>query len=252
MKSLHLTYVGHATVLIEIDGTRVLTDPVLRDRVAHIRRQADTVDPDWFHSVDAVLISHLHMDHLDFPSLRLLGDDARLIVPRETGSIFLRRGFHNVEEIGTGESTTVGALDVTATYAHHTGSRYPFGPEADCLGFMIHGSHTVYFAGDTDIFPEMASLGPDLDLALLPVWGWGPFLGKTHLDPRRAAESLRLLRPKRAVPIHWGTFCPVGLGWMRPDFLTQPPHTFARHATDLAPEVDIHIVPPGEYLRLEN
>ena len=80
----------------------------------------------------------------------------------------------------------------------------------------------VYFAGDTDLFPGMEeAIGPT-DLSLLPVWGWGPTLGEGHLDPRAAAEAARRLRPRVAVPIHWGTFFPMGLKRMRPDRLTGP------------------------------
>jgi L-ascorbate metabolism protein UlaG (beta-lactamase superfamily) len=91
----------------------------------------------------------------------------------------------------------------------------------------------------------MASLAENLDTALLPVWGWGPTLGSGHLDPRRAAEALRLLRPRRAIPIHWGTFRPIGMGWSRMRFLTHPPQAFARHAAEMAPEVEVRVVAPG-------
>jgi L-ascorbate metabolism protein UlaG (beta-lactamase superfamily) len=112
------------------------------------------------------------------------------------------------------------------------------------MGFIIQGSHRTYFAGDTDLFPEMARIGQDLDVALLPVWGWGPRLGNGHMDPLRAAESLPMLRPRVAIPIHWGTFCPIGTGWMQ--FLSRPPRAFAHYAADLAPEVEICILEPGQ------
>ena len=73
------------------------------------------------------------------------------------------------------------------------------------MGYLIRGSHQIYFAGDTDLFEGMATLAPDLEIALVPIWGWGPSLGPGHLDPRRAAEALRLLQPLLAVPIHWET-----------------------------------------------
>ena len=70
------------------------------------------------------------------------------------------------------------------------------------------------------------------------------------MDPRLAAESLSLLRPRLAVPIHWGTYCPLGMGWMQPRFLTEPPHEFADYAAYQAPEVKVRIVEPGESIRL--
>ncbi len=96
----------------------------------------------------------------------------------------------------------------------------------------------------------MAELGTSLDTALLPVWGWGPSLGPGHLDPERAAEALRLLRPRLAVPIHWGTFHPIGMGNGRSTFLHEPPLHFARHAALVAPDVRVEIVQPGSGLVL--
>jgi len=114
---------------------------------------------------------------------------------------------------------------------------------------LLHGEKSVYFAGDTDLFAGMADIHGALDVALLPVWGWGPTLGEGHLTPRRAAESLTMLRPRAAIPIHWGTFAPLGLGWLRPRFLTAPPYDFANHASNLAPDVSVHVVHPGNLFR---
>jgi L-ascorbate metabolism protein UlaG (beta-lactamase superfamily) len=141
---------------------------------------------------------------------------------------------------------------VIATRAEHSGWRPPFGPRAECLGFIVEGSRRVYFAGDTDLFPEMAALGP-VDVALLPVWGWGPTLGPGHMDPRRAAEALTLIKPSLAVPIHWGALYPVpllALGSGRRSFLHSPPREFAAFALDVAPEVDVRVLQPGEYVAL--
>lgn len=250
--SLHITYIGHATCLIEMDGVRLLTDPLLRNRVGHIRRQSGAVDPSRLGDIDAVLISHAHQDHLDLPSLRRLGRDVRLIVAERNGDLLRRDGFRNVEEVRPGAWTNVGSVDIETTLATHDGSRYPFGPAAETVGFLVHGDRTVYFAGDTDIFPEMAGMHESLDVALLPVWGWGPTLGEGHMTPRRAAESLTMLRPRTAIPIHWGTFAPLGMGWLRPRFLIDPPYDFVEHASDLAPNVDVQVVHPGNRFRFAN
>jgi L-ascorbate metabolism protein UlaG (beta-lactamase superfamily) len=251
-ETLHITYVGHATCLVEMDGVRVLTDPVLRNRVGYIRRQTSGIDRRTLDDIDAVLISHAHHDHLDFPSLRKLGRDVRLIVPEGSGDMVARRGFENVVELKPGDRTRVDTIDIEATLATHGGMRHPFGPVAETLGFVMHGSQAVYFAGDTDIFPEMDTIHDALDVALLPVWGWGPTLGDGHMTPRRAAESLTMLRPHTAIPIHWGTFAPLGMGWLRPRFLTDPPYRFVEHASDLAPDVNVHVVHPGNRFRFVN
>lgn len=244
-----LTYIGHATVLIEMDGVRVLTDPLLRDRLMHLRRRS-WIDARAYQHVDAVLISHLDWDHFDLPSLKLLGRATHFIVPRGAGQYLRRLGFARVDEIGIGESLQLASLRVEATRARHTSMRPVWGPRVACLGYVLHGSRQVYFAGDTDLFPEMAAIGSKLDAALLPVWGWGPTLGAGHLDPLRAAQALTLLRPRMAIPIHWGTFSPLGMGWARPAFLTHPPHVFAHHAARLAPDVAVHVATPGQPIRL--
>jgi L-ascorbate metabolism protein UlaG (beta-lactamase superfamily) len=249
---LHITYVGHATCLIEMNGIRILTDPILRDRIGWIARPRRRLHPSWSRDIDAVLLSHMHLDHLDLPSLRRLGRETRLIVPTGSGRLLRRDGFANVQEVQPGDWTKVGPVDVGATFATHDGARHPFGPVGEAVGFVVHGAAAVYFAGDTDIFPEMSDIHGALDVALLPVWGWGPTLGDGHMNPRRAAESLTMLRPRAAIPIHWGSFAPLGMRWFRPRFLSSPPFDFADHASDLAPDVRVHVLRPGNQFRFAN
>lgn len=246
---MRMQFIGHATALIELDGVRLLTDPVLRGRLAHLRRHARLPAEAHRPRVDAVLISHLHHDHLDFPSLERLGQDVRLLVPRGAGPLLARRGYRHVEELGVGEAASVGDTRVVATPANHRGFRPPFGPRAECLGFLVEGSQRVYFAGDTDLFAAMRDLRP-VDLALLPVWGWGPTLGPGHLDPARAVEALARIRPRLGVPIHWGTLYPFGLGRWSHTFLTRPPREFAALAARRTPEIAVRIVEPGHALEL--
>jgi L-ascorbate metabolism protein UlaG (beta-lactamase superfamily) len=241
-----VTYLGHSTVLVEMGGRRILTDPVLFDRVTILRRAVSPLPPSLYAAVDAIVVSHAHHDHLDLPSLRLLGDRPELIVPRGAGGLLRRAGFGRVTELGPGEETKVGEVRVTATPAAHSGFRLPFGPRAIAIGYLLdEATERVYFAGDTDIFPGMAEL-TGIDLALLPVWGWGPRLGAGHMDPVRAADALRLLRPRAAVPIHWGTLWPLGLGRVAPHRLQAPPLQFARWAAIVAPEVVVYTTPPGD------
>ena len=193
----HVRWLGHSTVLLEVDGARLLTDPLLRPWVLHLRRAAPLVAGGAL-DLDAVLISHLHYDHLDLPSLQRLDRGVTVVVPKGAGALVRGRGFSSVEEVEAGDSTRVGTAVVRATRAEHGSSRV-LGARSEALGSVVEGSRRVYFPGDTDLFPEMAELAPGLDLALVPIWGWGPSLGPGHLDPRGAAEALALLRPRIAV-----------------------------------------------------
>jgi L-ascorbate metabolism protein UlaG (beta-lactamase superfamily) len=239
-----IVFLGHATVLIEVNGVRLLSDPLLRRGVAHLRRQVPQVDKEMLAALDAVLISHSHQDHLDLASLRMLGHHMPLIVPAGAGAWLGRRGFTTVTELGVGDAVKVGALTVTAVEARHDGRR-PCGPRAETLGYLVSGRRTVYFAGDTELFAEMSNLSPSPDVALLPVAGWGPRLGPGHMGPLDAARAAGLIQPRLAIPMHWGTLLPIGLVHRSRARLGDPPRLFAEHVARLAPSVEVRIVPPG-------
>jgi L-ascorbate metabolism protein UlaG (beta-lactamase superfamily) len=246
-----VTYVGHATVLLEVDGVRILTDPLLRARVFHLRRHG-TVSADALGRIDLVLVSHAHWDHLDRPSLRRIESaDSTIVVPRGSARHLGRSRVAEVVEINAGEELTRLGLTIVATHAEHDGRRLPYGSATPSLGFVVSGSTRTYFAGDTDLFPGMSALAP-VDLALLPIAGWGPTLPPGHLDPRGAAEALRLLRPRIAVPIHWGTYSAMSWRQPRPRRDASPASEFQHHAAALAPEVAVHVLAPGESLEIDS
>ena len=205
-----LTYVGHATVLIELGGVRILTDPVLRGRIAHIRRHVPVPRVDALLPLDAVLISHAHGDHLDLPSLRRVCRGATLVVPAGCRGIVRRVPAREIVELEVGQRSRVGAVAVEALRADHDGKRHPLARDVPALGYLISGGMSVYFAGDTDLFAGMSDLAGRVDVACLPVAGWGPRLPPGHLDPWGAARAAALIRPRVAVPIHWGTMRRVG------------------------------------------
>ena len=245
-----LTCLGHSTVLVEIDDLRILTDPVLREGLGPVRRQVTAVLPELFADLDAVFISHGHHDHFDPPSLRQIPGKPTLIVPRGFGRIGARLGLGPVEEVVPGDRLTIDRVHISVVGAYHSGRREPFGPVGPATGCVIEGSRTLYFPGDTDVFPEMALLAGTLDVALLPVWGWGPTIGPGHMDPERAARAAAILRPRLAIPIHWGTFYPAGLRRVVPDPFETPGRAFAEAATRRAPDVEVRILAPGEVMDL--
>lgn len=248
-----LAFLGHSTVLVEFEGVRVLTDPVVRDRVTVLDRVSAPPSPRLYAGVDVAVISHLHLDHLDLPSLRLLSAGVRLVAPRGAGELLRRAGFEDVTELAVGRSLRVGDLVITATPALHSGYRPPLGPRGEAIGYLIEGrERRVYFAGDTDLFPGMGSFGPEIDVALLPVWGWGPTLGPGHLDPARAAAAMSLLRPRFAVPIHWGSLWPRGLRRLHRGRLSEPPREFAARAAVTHPDGRVLLTAPGQEVALPN
>jgi L-ascorbate metabolism protein UlaG (beta-lactamase superfamily) len=248
---VRVSYVGHATVLLELGGRRLLTDPLLRTQIGPMRRIAPAPDRASLDRLAAVLISHIHQDHLDLPSLRRLPHRVPLVGPRGSAGTLLRAGRREVHELAVGESIEFGRVRVTAVPAAHEGRRWPRGPDGETIGYLVTGPARAYFAGDTGLFPGMRELAVGLDLALVPIWGWGPKLGEGHLNPSQAAEALALLRPRYAVPIHWGTIYPIGLRRIRPKPLTEPGAIFAREAGKLAPEVDVRVLAPGETLEID-
>lgn len=251
MNTFEITFVGHATVLLELGGVRLLTDPILRNRILHLSRHNRIVDTFVADDLDAVLISHAHWDHLDFPSLKSIGTSIPLIVPIGLGRLLHRKGFRNIIELSVGDKTSIRGIELQATYADHDGARLRFGGGSETIGYLIEGSHRIYFPGDTALYPHMTDLAEGLDLALLPVWGWGPNLGPGHMNPYQAALALRMLSPEYAIPIHWGTMFPIGLKWMFPKLLIDPPHAFANFASKLAPQVKVRILAPGGRIRFE-
>jgi L-ascorbate metabolism protein UlaG (beta-lactamase superfamily) len=236
--------------LVELDGLRLLTDPVLRGRVLHIVRGAPAVPPDAIGRVDVVLVSHMHHDHFDPASLRMIDGDFELVVPSGGRKMAARLGLGRATELSVDETRTFRGVAITGTHAEHRRGRLLHrGSEA--IGFKVDGSQSAYFAGDTDMFPGMKELHTGLDLALLPVSGWGPKLGPGHLDAARAAEALTLIEPRIAVPIHWGTLHRIGLRRSQRALMNEPPRLFAQEAARLAPSVDVRILEPGEATLVE-
>jgi len=250
-----VNYIGHATVLIDIGQIRVLTDPVLRNRVVFLQRHGRNPAPNLLarHAPDVVLISHMHYDHADLPSLRQMGRETTVIAPQGSGRYLERWAGVQVHEMQEGERVQVADVEITALPANHSSSHSGYRP-AGCLGYVLRNRLAIYFAGDTDLFDGMHDVGQefDLDLALLPVWGYSYRLGPGHLTPFTAAQALERLQPRISVPIHWGALRlpgPYRL-WKGAEHMNLPPHSFAAHARDLAPKTEVRVLQPGEWTTL--
>ncbi|MFE9448522.1 MBL fold metallo-hydrolase [Streptomyces sp. NPDC006739] len=254
---VEITWWGHATCTVEDSGIRVLTDPLFARRLAHLRRRRGAPPPPEARRADLVLVSHLHADHLHLPSLAALAPGTRLLVPRGASRAVggLRRLARlrrlRIGEVVPGDLTQVGDLVVRAVSARHDGRRLPVGPHrSPALGYVVEGRARTYFAGDTGLFEEMAEEVGPVDVALLPVGGWGPFLGEGHLDAGRAARALARLAPRGAVPVHYGTYWPIGMDAVRPHEFHAPGDEFVRLAAQYAPGVRVHKLGHGQSVRL--
>ncbi|MFB6558248.1 MBL fold metallo-hydrolase [Streptomyces sp. NPDC058682] len=255
---VEITWWGHATCTVEDSGVRLLTDPLFARRLAHLRRRRGAVPPPEASVADVVLVSHLHADHLHLPSLARLAPGTRLLVPRGArravpglARVAGLRGLA-VTEVVPGEEVPVrDGVRIRAVGARHDGRRLPFGPRlCPALGYVVQGAARTYFAGDTGLFDTMAEEVGPVDVALLPVGGWGPYLGPGHLDAGRAARALARLAPAAAVPVHYGTYWPVGLDAVRPHEFHAPGEEFERLARQLAPKVTVRVPQHGERVRL--
>lgn len=244
-----LSWLGHSTVLIELDGVRLLTDPVLRSRIGHLVRIAPAIDASQVGVIDCVLLSHLHADHADIRTLRAVERSGPIVAHASAGSWLERRGLRSVSGIAVGEQITVNAVTVRAVPARHSGRRWPAAAERAAVGYLIDGRSSVYFAGDTDVFDAMADLRGRVDVAVLPVWGWGPSVGEGHLDPERAARAVGLIEPAVAIPIHWGTYA-VPRPFRAPGDPAQPAREFTDLVRRSAPGVEVRVLSPGGVTRV--
>jgi L-ascorbate metabolism protein UlaG (beta-lactamase superfamily) len=258
-------FLGHSTVRVELAGRTVLTDPLLGHGVGPLRRVVPLPDPSTWAGVDVVLISHLHNDHLHLPSLGRLGFDVRIVVPRGAGQWMRRLGFRRVDELSAGETLIDGDLRITGIRADHSGHRWgprlTHGPETESLGHLLEGAGaTVYASGDTALYDGMSLLAErHVDVALLPVWGWGPSLGPGHLDPVQAAEAVARIRPRIAVPVHWGTLAPAGstllptpLRARMRRLLVDPPRVFGTEVAARELGTRVLVTQPGQPVALSS
>jgi len=211
-------WVGHATVLVQLDDIFVLTDPVLTRTVGELspRLVEPGLDAQDVPPLAAVVVSHMHFDHLSFGSLEMLEEKTpMLLVPPGVRSILPRFKFES-RELGIWQSYESRGLRITAVPVRHVGGRYGIDQGWNRLAFtgyvLEYNGLTVYFGGDTAFdavnFSATEQHFTAIDLALLPICPNKPrdFMRRTHMDPSEALDAFELLAAKRMVPIHFDTF----------------------------------------------
>jgi len=214
------TWLGHSTVLLELDGRRVLTDPVFGKRASPI----GFVGPKRFHPVpveltelppiDVVLLSHDHFDHLDRPTMIALAKTGVPVVTALGVGVHLEKyGFAaaQVTELDWGESARVGGVDFIATPAQHfSGRSLTTRNKTLWASWVIRGAnHSVFFSGDSGLTPQFAEIGAaygPFDLVMLEIGAYHPSWGTIHLGPANALEAFAMLGSGTLLPVHWGTF----------------------------------------------
>jgi N-acyl-phosphatidylethanolamine-hydrolysing phospholipase D len=215
-----LTWLGHASFLLRLDGRTVLTDPYLSDYASPLpplgpKRFAPPGLPvERLPPIDLLLLSHSHYDHLDLPTVEALGgkDRVRVVVPLGLGGYFRQRGYAEVHELDWYQELVLGELRVRALPAIHFSKRTFFDRNRTLwTGYALQGrAKRVYFAGDTAYGPVFQELGRELapfDLALLPIGAYEPrhLMQAAHATPEEALRIARDLRAGRIVGMHWGT-----------------------------------------------
>lgn len=210
-----LTWIGHASFLGHIDGTTILIDPVFAVRVGlfYKRYVAPGLLPEQLPSIDVLMITHNHYDHLDAAAIEKLSRDVAVVIPSGLGEWFRRRGFATVYELHWWESVEAAGLQISLVPARHWSKRALWDTNRSLWGgFVIQGSDcSVYHAGDSawfDGFVEIGQRFPSLTAALLPIGGYEPtwFMKHNHINPEQAGQAFLDCGARTMIPMHWGTF----------------------------------------------
>ncbi len=210
-----LTWIGHATFLIQLGGKSALIDPVMSQTLSTVVRRNVAPGLDWpaLPKIDVVLVTHNHRDHMDAPTLKRLGGDPVYVVPRGLGTWFERAGLRRVVEMDWWQEEEIEGLHITFVPSQHWSRRSLTDMNATWWGgFVIErGGLRVYHSGDTAWFEGFSLIGErcgEIHAAMLPIGAYAPrwFMRSQHMDPEDAVRAFTALGAAKFVAMHWGTF----------------------------------------------
>ncbi len=227
---LRVTWLGHSSVLIEIDGHRVLTDPIWSERASPLtwvgpkRWYAPPIPLAEMPPIDAVVISHDHYDHLDYPTILAMKDwDTTFVVPLGVGAHLASWGVPEarIVELDWWERTRVRGLEIVGTPSRHASGRTVIDKDATLwAGFALLGpQHRAYYSGDTGLFPAMKDIGARLgpfDVTMIEVGQYHSAWPDWHIGPEQAVLAHRMVQGRVLLPVHWGLFTLAVHGWTEP------------------------------------
>ncbi|PYJ48014.1 MAG: MBL fold metallo-hydrolase [Verrucomicrobia bacterium] len=207
----HITWIGHASFLIQTHEVNVLIDPIWSKWLKVIKRlKQPGFEIHHLPSIDFVLVTHAHFDHLDRRTLRRVAADQPIIVPVGVGNLVHDLGFHIVHELDYWQTVRLGPLKISLTPCHHWGARFLADLHRDFGGFVIAvDGRTIFHCGDSAYFPGFQEIGDRyrIDVALLPIGAYeAPSGREVHMNPEEAVKAFLELRAKTLIPMHYGTF----------------------------------------------
>ena len=257
---MQITYIGHATLLLELSGVRILTDPNFEPSLGRLlaRVTPPGLAIDALPALDALLLTHAHADHLSFTSLNDLPRDIPLYAPPAVARWLVGKGYRHATPIDDGQSATIGeTLRLHTSRATHKGNRYGFDRwrSATNMYLLESDDESAFFAGDTALTASTHHLVErvlwaqqrQLDIALLPIGyapAWKPGFRRGHLTGDDALALFKTLRARAMLPYHWGTFRHVTAG--AHDAIDRLRASLATHDT----REQVHVIEPGESLTL--
>ena len=255
---LGVTFIGHSSFLLQVNGRNVLVDPVFSKRLILLRRQRHAgLRVKELPPIDVVLLTHAHMDHLDMASLRwvvrvmrrLTGKTPEVVVPKGVEDLVVALGFAKVHEMEWWEQLEVRGLTVTMTPCRHWGARLFNDTHRGYGGYVVEDSrYSVYHSGDTAYFSGFAEIGKRLQpkIALLPIGAYFPDSYRAvHTSPEEAVRGFVELGAERMVPMHYGTF---RLGQEPMD---EPVQRLMAEAERLGIQEKITVLEEGEMMRVD-